>query len=103
MRKTIYVFSALAFMSCSNSGSFKVGDNIKTKEQTVGTVTESGFDEMISISNAKDGVAFGDMILEGRMFIVPENTTLNVEEIKVGRIKAQYGDKSLWFNSAHVE
>ena len=101
MKKTL-ILSTIAFVvSCSKPAStYKVGDNVHTTEQTVGTVTEEDFDEMLSISNAKDGVAFGQMITDGKMYIVPEGTVLNVEEIKVGRIKAQYNDKSLWFNAA---
>ncbi|ADZ11378.1 hypothetical protein PG592_08675 [Riemerella anatipestifer] len=93
-----------AFISCGKKSEFfKVGDDVHTTQETVGTITESDFDEMLRISNAKDGNAFGQMIMDGKMFIVPKNSTLNVEEIKIGRIKAQYQEKSLWFNSSHVK
>lgn len=102
-----FMISVFTLNSCSKSKMYKPGDLLKTTEQTVGTVTESDFDEMISLSSAKDATGFSDMILTGKMFVIESGTQCRVLETSVGKIKCDLmiagEDRKLWINSKFLK
>lgn len=96
------VLVALLSVACSNTP--KEG---YIKEQTVGTITEAEFDKMIEISNKKDSYAFGQMIMEGKMFVINSNTHFKVIEGKFGKSKCKVKingiERELWINNDHIK
>ncbi|MFJ1411740.1 hypothetical protein [Capnocytophaga canimorsus] len=103
MKRVIFLmFLMLGMVGCSDSP--KSG---YLKKETVGTLTESDFDRMIEISNRKDANAFGQMIMEGKMFVIKPNTRFDVIEGKFGKSKCKVSvngiERELWLNNDHLK
>ena len=103
----LILLTSFALFNCSKANTYKVGDTLKTSEQTVGTISEPDFDEMIRISNAKDASAFSNMIISGRMLVIESGTPCKVIETNIGKVKCNVSiagiDHKLWINSKFVK
>lgn len=71
--------------SCGSGKSFKIGDHATTNQKCLSAISLDDFDSMVKISVRKDEPALVRMVANESVFVIPENTSGTVREVKFGK------------------